>query len=140
MSLVGPRPESLNFFDCFHGIYRQVLNHRPGIFGPAQTMFRNEAVFYPPTANPEAVYREVLFPAKASLDLSYYPTRTLFKDVGWIIRGLLAIVVGLSHDPLSQPISMATTAYRQPEPKRRQPTPVRGQVANHTIDGGSRVI
>ena len=99
MSLVGPRPESLNFSDCFEGKYRQVLDYHPGIFGPAQTQYRNEAALYT-VASPENTYREVLFPAKASLDLSYYPTRTVLKDVGWIIRGLLAVVRGSSHDPL----------------------------------------
>jgi lipopolysaccharide/colanic/teichoic acid biosynthesis glycosyltransferase len=99
MSLVGPRPESLSFADCFQGAYRRLLDHRPGIFGPAQTMFRNEAAFYPPLEDPETVYREVLFPAKAVLDLSYYPTRTVSKDLAWICRGVLAVVTGLSHRP-----------------------------------------
>jgi lipopolysaccharide/colanic/teichoic acid biosynthesis glycosyltransferase len=97
MALVGPRPESLNFSDCFQGAYRQVLDHRPGIFGPAQTEYRNEAAYYEATASPERIYREVLFPAKASLDLAYYPTRTLLKDVGWILLGVLAVVRGHSH-------------------------------------------
>ena len=97
MALVGPRPESLNFSDCFQGAYRQVLDHRPGIFGPAQTEYRNEAAHYEAAASPERIYREVLFPAKASLDLAYYPTRTLLKDVGWILRGILAVVRTHSH-------------------------------------------
>jgi len=99
MSLVGPRPESLNFSDCFQGAYRQVLDHRPGIFGPAQAKYRNEAALYT-AASPERTYREVLFPAKASLDLAYYPTRTVLRDVGWIARGLLAVVRGSSRDAL----------------------------------------
>jgi lipopolysaccharide/colanic/teichoic acid biosynthesis glycosyltransferase len=97
MALVGPRPESLNFSDCFQGAYRLVLDHRPGIFGPAQTEYRNEAAHYEAAASPEKVYREVLFPAKASLDLAYYPTRTMLKDVGWILRGILAVVRTHSH-------------------------------------------
>jgi lipopolysaccharide/colanic/teichoic acid biosynthesis glycosyltransferase len=99
MSLVGPRPESLSFADCFQGAHRPLLEHKPGIFGPAQTMFRNEAAFYPPSEDPETVYRQVLFPAKAALDLSYYPTRTVLKDLAWIGRGVLAVVAGLSHRP-----------------------------------------
>ena len=34
MSVVGPRPESLAFEDCFEGRAAQLLAFRPGIFGP----------------------------------------------------------------------------------------------------------
>jgi lipopolysaccharide/colanic/teichoic acid biosynthesis glycosyltransferase len=91
MSLVGPRPESLDFADCFDGPYRAVLDHRPGIFGPSQVFFRNEAVLYRGRPDPEQFYRDVLFPLKARIDLDYFSQRTLFRDVAWIVRGALAV-------------------------------------------------
>jgi lipopolysaccharide/colanic/teichoic acid biosynthesis glycosyltransferase len=36
MSLVGPRPESLSFSDCFRDGFEKVLEHKPGVFGPRQ--------------------------------------------------------------------------------------------------------
>jgi lipopolysaccharide/colanic/teichoic acid biosynthesis glycosyltransferase len=97
MSIVGPRPESLHFADCFVGPFRALLNHKPGIFGPAQVRFRNESAYYVPGEDPEVIYRGTLFPAKASMDLQYYDSRTLSQDVAWIARGVAA-VVGPSHD------------------------------------------
>lgn len=92
MSIVGPRPESLAFADCFHGQYRELLQYRPGILGPAQTLFRNESAFYPEGQDPEDFYREVLFPAKAGIDLAYYPVRSLRSDCAWATRCCLAVL------------------------------------------------
>jgi lipopolysaccharide/colanic/teichoic acid biosynthesis glycosyltransferase len=90
MSIVGPRPESLELADCFTDEYREILNYRPGIFGPNQIYFINESAMYPNNTNPEVYYRRVLFPQKAANDLAYFPSRTLLTDIGWILRGLLA--------------------------------------------------
>lgn len=91
MSVIGPRPETLDFADCFDGVYRAVLDHRPGIFGPNQVYFRNESALFPEEGDPNVFYRTVLFPAKARIDLSYFPRRSLFQDVVWLVRGVLAV-------------------------------------------------
>jgi lipopolysaccharide/colanic/teichoic acid biosynthesis glycosyltransferase len=92
MSLVGPRPESLAFADCFRDGYEKLLEHRPGLFGPCQVLFRHESRLYPSDASAADYYREVLFPAKAKVDLEYFSRRTLASDFGWIARaaGLIA--------------------------------------------------
>ena len=92
MSLVGPRPETIDFADCFTDTYRSVLDYKPGIFGPSQTLFRNESGQYLPDSDPIRFYRDVLFPQKALNDLSYYPYRTITSDIGWIASGVLAIM------------------------------------------------
>jgi lipopolysaccharide/colanic/teichoic acid biosynthesis glycosyltransferase len=92
MSMVGPRPETPNFADCFSPHYVDVLRHKPGIFGPAQIMFCDEASLYPEGVDTERFYREVLFPIKASIDLAYFPSRTTFSDIRWIVRGALAVI------------------------------------------------
>ncbi|HVH74586.1 MAG TPA: sugar transferase [Stellaceae bacterium] len=94
MSLVGPRPESLAFEDCFAGAHRAVLDHKPGIFGPSQALFRNEAIFYRDRPDPEEFYRRILFPLKAQIDLAYFGRRTLCRDLGWAVRGGLAVFRG----------------------------------------------
>jgi lipopolysaccharide/colanic/teichoic acid biosynthesis glycosyltransferase len=90
MSIVGPRPEVPAFADCFDHGWRRLLDFRPGIFGPAQVAFRNEGAMFR-GEDIERFYRDVLFPAKARLDLSYYSHRSLTGDLAWICRGILAV-------------------------------------------------
>lgn len=91
MALVGPRPEVPEFESCFAGSSQQLLNYLPGIFGPSQVVFRAEAALYPPDRQPLEFYREVLFPAKAALDLAYYPARSALGDLKWVVRGIRAV-------------------------------------------------
>lgn len=98
MALVGPRPESLPFADCFNSIYSGVLDYRPGIFGPCQAVFRNEKLFYGLAGDPEEFYRTVLFPLKAQIDLAYFPSRNMISDAEWTLRSVLA-VFGCSYLP-----------------------------------------
>jgi lipopolysaccharide/colanic/teichoic acid biosynthesis glycosyltransferase len=42
MSLIGPRPESPRFMDCFRDEYLGVLRYQPGLLGPTQVLFREE--------------------------------------------------------------------------------------------------
>jgi len=91
MSLVGPRPESLAFNDCFRDGFEALLEHKPGIFGPCQVMFRHESRLYPADGSAAEFYRAVLFPAKAKIDLAYFSHRTLASDFGWILRAAGAI-------------------------------------------------
>jgi lipopolysaccharide/colanic/teichoic acid biosynthesis glycosyltransferase len=92
MSIVGPRPECVDFLDCFIGSYLKVLDYTPGIFGPSQVVFRDERSLYPTNRDPIQFYRDVLFPAKARIDLSYFPHRTISSDIRWIVFGVLATV------------------------------------------------
>jgi lipopolysaccharide/colanic/teichoic acid biosynthesis glycosyltransferase len=96
MAIVGPRPESVDFSDCFSGSYAKVLEYTPGIFGPSQVAFRDERSFYPKNMDPIQFYRDVLFPVKATLDLSYFPNRTFLSDITWIVRGVVAVIGGRS--------------------------------------------
>jgi lipopolysaccharide/colanic/teichoic acid biosynthesis glycosyltransferase len=94
MALVGPRPESLAFSDCFHGGFEKILDHKPGLFGPCQVMFRHESRLYPTDVAAVDFYRQFLFPTKAKIDLAYFPRRTLASDLGWIFRAAWAIAAG----------------------------------------------
>jgi len=94
MSLVGPRPESLAFSDCYRNGFEKVHEHKPGIFGPCQVMFRHESKLYPAGVPVVEFYRQVLFPAKAEIDIAYFSRRTLVSDLGWILRGAWMIAAG----------------------------------------------
>lgn len=93
MSLVGPRPESLSFSDCFRDGFEKLLDYKPGVFGPCQVLFRHENRMYPDDAPAAEYYRKVLFPAKAKIDLAYFPHRNLVSDFGWIVRAGHVIAV-----------------------------------------------
>jgi lipopolysaccharide/colanic/teichoic acid biosynthesis glycosyltransferase len=93
MSLVGPRPESLAFTDCFRNGFEKILEHKPGLFGPCQVMFRHESKLYPADVSAADFYRQFLFPAKARIDLVYFSRRTLASDLGWILRAAGVIAV-----------------------------------------------
>jgi lipopolysaccharide/colanic/teichoic acid biosynthesis glycosyltransferase len=93
MSLVGPRPESLAFNDCFRNGFEAILEHKPGLFGPCQVVFRHESRLYPADGSAAEFYREFLFPAKAKVDLAYFSRRTLASDLGWILRAARVIAL-----------------------------------------------
>jgi lipopolysaccharide/colanic/teichoic acid biosynthesis glycosyltransferase len=95
MSIVGPRPESLAFTDCFRNGFEKILEHKPGLFGPCQVMFRHEGKLYPAGVAAVEFYRQVLFPAKAEIDLAYFSRRTLVSDLRWILRGAWMIAAGV---------------------------------------------
>lgn len=99
MSLVGPRPESLALADCFRNGFEKLLEHKPGLFGPCQVLFRNESRLYPAGVAAVEFYRQVLFPTKAEIDLAYYSRRTLVSDLGWIVRAAWAIGGGSRVEP-----------------------------------------
>ncbi len=99
MSLVGPRPESLAFADCFRNGFEKLHEHKPGIFGPCQVLFRHESKLYPSGAAAADFYRTVLFPAKAEVDLAYFSRRTLASDFGWILRAVWMIAMGSRTEP-----------------------------------------
>lgn len=99
MSLVGPRPESLAFSDCFRNGFERIHKHKPGLFGPCQVLFRNESKLYPAGVAAAEYYRKVLFPTKAKIDLAYFEHRTLVSDLGWVLRAAWAIVAGSRADP-----------------------------------------
>ncbi len=84
MSFVGPRPESVRYSDLFVPEFGCVLEYHPGIFGPNQVAFRNEAEMYPADSDPEDHYRNVLFPDKARRDLAYFPRANCLSDLVWI--------------------------------------------------------
>jgi lipopolysaccharide/colanic/teichoic acid biosynthesis glycosyltransferase len=91
MSMVGPRPESLAFADCFTNGFERVLDHTPGLLGPCQVLFRNEAQLYPKNGDAAAYYRDVLFPTKARIDLEYFSRRSFMGDLRWLLLSVMAV-------------------------------------------------
>ena len=122
MSIVGPRPELPAFSHCYVGELASLLDFNPGIFGPSQTMFRNEAFLFEKGCDPDRFYADVLFPIKAKIDIEYYNSSNNYTDVIWIFRSIFAVIVelypGLAQGKHTAPgdlrtYLMSTSAFRQ---------------------------
>jgi lipopolysaccharide/colanic/teichoic acid biosynthesis glycosyltransferase len=92
MSLVGPRPETLDYADCFTNGFERVLDYKPGLFGPNQCFFRNEGKLFSQQKDPEHFYRHVLFATKARVDMSYFSNANVFLDIWWLGRGVFMLL------------------------------------------------
>jgi lipopolysaccharide/colanic/teichoic acid biosynthesis glycosyltransferase len=62
-----------------------VLDHRPGITSPASLAYRNEESLLG-GEDGERVYVERILPHKLSLELDYFPRKTVWTDLGIILR------------------------------------------------------
>ena len=96
MSVVGPRPEVSKFVDrASPDLWDQVSSVKPGIFGPNQIRYRNEADLYPPGCDIEAFYLNSILPAKLEVDARYARHAHWLADAGLLVRGVLASAFGL---------------------------------------------
>jgi len=80
MSWVGPRPEDPKYVALYNEEQRQVLSVEPGVTGPTQLKYRDEAS----TLSGEGVDEEYvtrLMPEKLKSDLEYVRTRSLGGDI-----------------------------------------------------------
>ncbi len=92
MSLVGPRPESPRYLPFYTPEQRAVLRVRPGITGPTQLRYRDEAALLT-APDIEAQYVHELLPAKLASDLEYVRTRTFWLDLR-LLAQTAAVAVG----------------------------------------------
>jgi lipopolysaccharide/colanic/teichoic acid biosynthesis glycosyltransferase len=97
MSIVGPRPEVPKFVDrATPELWDLALSVKPGIFGPNQIRYRNEADLYPrDCADLEAFYLRHILPAKLEVDADYAQRANPFRDAWLLVRGVLATAFGL---------------------------------------------
>ena len=92
MSLVGPRPLTVNQFGLYSADTAAVIaKAKPGITGVSALVFRDEEQFLAGCANPREYYSQVLLPRKAKLESWYSENRTFLIDV--IVLLLTACVV-----------------------------------------------
>jgi lipopolysaccharide/colanic/teichoic acid biosynthesis glycosyltransferase len=80
MSMVGPRPEDPQYVALYTPEQRHVLSVKPGITGPTQLEYRDEAsMLQGDSVDEEYVTR--IMPAKLKLDLEYVRTRSVPGDL-----------------------------------------------------------
>ena len=90
MSLVGPRPEDPKYTAMYDAAQRKALAVRPGITSAASVQYRDEESLI--TGDDwEEQYVQRIMPEKLRIDLQYLERRTLFSDVGLILRTVRAM-------------------------------------------------
>lgn len=92
MSLVGPRPEVPRFVALYNSEQRRVLDAKPGITGPTQIRYRDEARLLAGATDPERVYITKVMPAKLAMDLAYIENRNVVKDLAILVLTLKALL------------------------------------------------
>jgi lipopolysaccharide/colanic/teichoic acid biosynthesis glycosyltransferase len=92
MSLVGPRPETLDFVHHHHDAYREILTVRPGVFGFSQIAFVAEGRILDET-DPVTHYLTDILPQKVRLDLMYARERTLGLDLRILFWSVVAVLL-----------------------------------------------
>jgi lipopolysaccharide/colanic/teichoic acid biosynthesis glycosyltransferase len=94
MTLVGPRPDSVELAARYPEDCRWVLEHRPGLTGPAQLYMRDAASIAVGVADVESYYLTRLVPQRVALDATYL-RRPSASRVLWFCFLTMIDMVGL---------------------------------------------
>jgi lipopolysaccharide/colanic/teichoic acid biosynthesis glycosyltransferase len=86
MTLIGPRPEVLDWVARYTAEQKRVLSVKPGLTDPVQLTFRNEQKFLA-----SAQEYEQLFIIKVAKQLQYIDSRSCFSDAFVAVSTLKAI-------------------------------------------------
>lgn len=88
MSLVGPRPEVLEYVEIFRKDYEQILAIRPGMTDMASLKYRNEAELLGRSRNPQDDYIKIILPEKIQLAKEYVRRSSFLFDMMLILKSL----------------------------------------------------
>ena len=92
MSLVGPRPETVDFVSHHREAYREILSVRPGVFGFSQIAFVAEGRILDED-DPLSHYIADILPQKVKLDLMYARERSVALDVRILFWSAIAVLL-----------------------------------------------
>ena len=81
MSVVGPRPDIVGYYDILEGENRKILELKPGLTSEAAIKYANEEQLLDQQENPQHYNDIVLFPDKVQMNLAYYYNRSFFGDI-----------------------------------------------------------
>ncbi len=90
MSFVGPRPEDPSYAALYTEEQRLVLSVKPGITGVAALEYVDEESLLK-GEDWEEEYRERIMPAKLKLETEYLRRRSVWTDLGVLLRTLLKL-------------------------------------------------
>jgi lipopolysaccharide/colanic/teichoic acid biosynthesis glycosyltransferase len=85
MRLVGARPELEHYVALFPSEYKTLLQDSPGLTDPASLKFRHEDEWLEAAAVEDQYVNQIL-PAKLELSLAYQKRRSVFSDLGILLK------------------------------------------------------
>ena len=93
MSIVGPRPEVIEFINCYPEDMREkVLSVRPGITDKASIEMVDENDFLAQYDDPKQAYIDIILPMKQAYYLEYVGQKSLLLDIKLIFLTFKKIV------------------------------------------------
>jgi len=92
ISLVGPRPEVLEYAKLYQGEEKIVYTIKPGITDFASLWDVHEEEILKGSPDPEKTYLEKIRPEKVKLQMKYLKETSLYTDIKIIWRTLLKLI------------------------------------------------
>ncbi|MFM7596590.1 MAG: sugar transferase [Flavobacteriales bacterium] len=92
MSVVGPRPEVLEYVSQYSDEQRRVLDFKPGITDLASITYFEENKLLANAVDPQQTYVEEIMPAKIRINLDYQVKATVWSDLGVVWKTALRII------------------------------------------------
>jgi len=92
MSVVGPRPEVLEYVAQYSDEQRRVLDFKPGITDLASITYFEENKLLANATDPQQTYIEEIMPEKIRINLAYQATATVWSDLGVVWKTALRMV------------------------------------------------
>lgn len=85
MSVVGPRPDMVGYYDVLEGENRKILKLKPGLTSEASLKYFNEEYLLAQQQNPLEYNDTMIFPDKVKMNLDYYYNRSFIGDLQIIL-------------------------------------------------------
>jgi lipopolysaccharide/colanic/teichoic acid biosynthesis glycosyltransferase len=92
MSVVGPRPEVLEYVAQYSDQQRRVLDFKPGITDLASITYFEENKLLANAADPHQTYVEEIMPEKIRINLEYQANATVWSDLGVVWKTAIRMV------------------------------------------------
>ncbi len=92
MSIVGPRPEVMQYVKHYEDEYRDILRIKPGISCIASIKYRHESEILKGLSDPEGYYLEKILPEKIRYYKIYLNNQKIGVDLMIMFNTLLSII------------------------------------------------
>ena len=92
MSIVGPRPNTINEVDKYSNEEKSLLTVKPGITDIASIVFSNESEILKHSRDPDNDYQKLIRPYKSKLGLVYIEKKNVSIDIIIILSTAIAVV------------------------------------------------
>jgi len=92
MSLVGPRPNTLNGVKDYTELENKLLSIKPGITDLSSIVFSDEGAILEGSRDPDDLYNKIIRPWKSKLGILYVEKHNPFLDIFILICTCLAIL------------------------------------------------